>query len=411
MIRIMSYLRKQTNLLVTRKQSYQRVTIAILCAGCSAVSVQAQSVTVDTVTNVKLSPADAVQHDQPISRTYDFGKQDAFGSRLVAHTFLVRNAGEKPIVLDRAVSSCSCTTAFVGEGTTSTLPLVLKPNAEVSLIVSINAKELFPGSISKSVSLFARGQSTPIAVFGITGDLQPAATFVPAVLQVGTVKVGQPASFLLTVLLDKRLVKNGEPPHLVSYDSRVQVEAAPLNPHSSAALSAENSASGLHEGKEYLTQAYRVTVNPSGELGFLDGMLALAAAHQTAPLSFSLGTSIHVMGNVDGEIHALPSMIAFEEIEQGKGATQRAIVTSLLANELQGLKVDSPMLCFQARLVPAADNLAAETSLSAQTLLEVTVKPNTPVGSYSSQIIVTTSGGQRLVIPVVATVTSSKGAP
>ncbi len=323
--------------------------------------------------------------------------------------FLVRNAGEKPLVLDRAVSSCSCTTAFVGDGTTSALPLTLKPDAKVSLVVSINPKEMFPGPISKSVTLYARGQSTPLAVFGITGDLQPAAVFIPAVLQVGTVKVGQLASFPLTVLLDKRLVKNGEAPHLISYDSRVQVEAVSSKSHSSAMLSEENSASGLHGGKDYLTQAYRVTVNPSGELGFLDGMVALAAAHQTAPLSFSLGTSTHVMGNVDGEIHSTPSMIVFGDVKQGKGATQNAVVTSLLVNELQGLKVDSPMLCFQARLVPVADKPAGASSPAAQTLLEVSVKPDMPAGSYSAQIVVTTSNGQRLIVPVVATVTSSQG--
>jgi len=140
-----------------------------------------------TVLQTLNRPRLTLNNVNPSQEPNDFGKQDAFDRRLIAHTFLVRNAGEKPLVLDRAVSSCSCTTAFVGDGTTSALPLVLKPDAQVSLIVSINAKELFPGPISKSVSLYARGQSMPLAVFGITGNLQPAATFIPTVLQVGTV--------------------------------------------------------------------------------------------------------------------------------------------------------------------------------------------------------------------------------
>lgn len=406
MTSIMRYLKRQIELIVTPQRHYW-VAIAILVCLCSVVSAQAQAGDVDAVTNIKLSPFNAVHDYQPVSKTFDFGEQDAFGRRLITHSFRVRNADEKPLVLDRVVSSCSCTTALIGGGTTSSLPLTLKPDAEVSLVVSINTIELFPGHLSKYVSVYAHGQSMPVAVFSVTGNLQTAAIFIPAVLQVGTIKVGQPSSFPLTVLLDKRLVKDGEPAYLVSYDPRIRVEVAPSNPHSSVKSSVENSALMSHKG--YLTQAYQIVVKPSGELGFLDSMLVLAAVHQTKPLDSSLGTSIHVLGNVDGEIQSSPALVAFGEVNQGKATTQKVVITSQLVNELQGLKVDSPMICFQARLVPVTDKRAAATSPVAQALLEVTVRPDTPAGSYSSQVMVTTADGQHLFIPVVASVTSSKG--
>jgi Protein of unknown function (DUF1573). len=94
--------------------------------------------------------------------SFDFGNiQEDNGT--VAHTFVVKNEGDAPLVLTRIIASCGCTTP---EWTKEPI----EPGGTGNIKITYNPKGR-PGSFAKTISVYSNGKSGSF-VLTIRGDVQ-----------------------------------------------------------------------------------------------------------------------------------------------------------------------------------------------------------------------------------------------
>ncbi len=93
--------------------------------------------------------------------TYDFGVIDYKGGD-VHHTFLIENCGDEPLVIERVVTSCSCTKASI-----SRKPLAVGERREMK--VTYEVRKMPIGLFSKSILIFSTASDDDMTRFTITG--------------------------------------------------------------------------------------------------------------------------------------------------------------------------------------------------------------------------------------------------
>ena len=331
---------------------------------------------------VQIASADIGQHD--------FGTVSLLAPGLITENFTIRNGTRAPLVVDHLQPSCGCiAAALIGQPGGAPPVKRLAPGQSISVKVLLDPTGLEPGPLRKTVWVFTQGQDAPAATLVMVGSLIPAATFSPQIINFGSVKSGTKLSQLLTVTLDPKLLPAGTVTKILSSDPSVEVvpaasSAAPANGQSKA--------------------QYRVTLLPNAYLGVLSSRVSLsvtstsskmgANASQTNAINETETGTAFVVGEVTGDISALPASLAFGTVSAGKPATQQAF---LLGSTQTGLTVTS-------------DNpfLAARLQLGGQKpLLVVTLSNSTPPGPLTGNVIVTTKNGQRLRVPIFALVTPS----
>lgn len=268
----------------------------------------------------------------PGTDRYDFGIQSVAQTSPIEHTFLLRNAGAKPLTVDHIQPSCGCTTALA-DGAAEGTATVVNPGGQLRVHVSVDPGHLSPGQITKSVWIFLRDQSSPAATLLVTGTIRPAASFSPAVINFGQVKAGATPFQTVTVTLDPSLASAGHVPQLVSSDPAVTVAPRP-------AASAGS-------------WAYIVSLSPKAHLGVLSGSLSLvtAAVHST---DGSLSSSVPVIGTIVGDVTASPASVAFGTVKVGKVATQQIFLSGATPTALSNLTVRAVGTYVTARLRPPA---------------------------------------------------------
>ncbi len=93
--------------------------------------------------------------------TYDFGVINSRGGD-VHCTFTVTNKGNEPLVIERVVTSCSCTKANI-----SRKPLA--PGESREMKVTYEVKKMPIGLFSKSILIFSTSRDEDMMRFTITG--------------------------------------------------------------------------------------------------------------------------------------------------------------------------------------------------------------------------------------------------
>jgi len=91
----------------------------------------------------------------------DFGRIDASAVAARQCVVTVRNSGPRPVTIERAQPSCSCLTATLLQDGDASQTMTLLPGDEAELRVRLDASQLLPGTIEKSVWLFERGRTEP----------------------------------------------------------------------------------------------------------------------------------------------------------------------------------------------------------------------------------------------------------
>lgn len=91
---------------------------------------------------------------------YDFGVIDYRGGD-VHHTFLIENCGDEPLVIERVVTSCTCTKASI-----SRKPLAVGEKREMK--VTYEVRKMPIGLFSKSILIFSSCEDD-MTRFTITG--------------------------------------------------------------------------------------------------------------------------------------------------------------------------------------------------------------------------------------------------
>lgn len=348
---------------------------------------------------------------------YDFGQVSTLG-RGIEHTFIVRNGNSVPVTLTEVRPSCGCTSTLLDRDTSKKPPLLLGPGERVMIGVSVDIFHLAPGPLDKTVQLLVQGQAAPSATLEVVGTVLPPASYAPAVLDFGPVPAGKEVSRSLRVTLDSHLLPQMGVPHLVCSDPDIVV--TPMPGDGSTALPLPTS--------DLVVRTYRLTLPAHAHLGLFMARAYWAPASATAAVAKALeSNAVPVAGDVQGEVAASPSIVAFGARPAGGAAAQRVTLTGTDLASVR-LSSDSPYLTVRLRKAPPAlaRNLARPFPGSAQVnrtqsgdeapvsaapvapveaaFLDVALKPDAPVGLLETRVRVTTASGQQLLVPVFADV-------
>lgn len=324
----------------------------------------------------------------PAHTEIDIGKQDAMSSPYVERTILLHNRSAEPLTVASLTASCGCTTLLTGKS--GEFPYRLNPGKEMAVAVRIDLSHLRAGRIDKFIWVNLAGQSSPSETIEIVGNLRESVSLTPSLLDFGKVISGQSKTLTLKATLDKRLLTGGAWPKLASSESGVQVAPA-------GCVTLEQI-----DGKPALSQLYEARLSSRSHLGILSGSVFFSEPYTNDPSeqtrsAILMGVTSSIRGEVAGAVRAEPGMAAFGSVLAKSGATLEVIVTGTSIQGMEGLKVTSATPLLTVRLVPMAEN-------GLERKLEIKVSDAAPIGTLESQITVETREGQRLTIPVVASV-------
>ena len=332
---------------------------------------------------------------------YQMGTVSALDAAEITHAFVLRNTGSRPLTVERFETSCHCTSAafLTAAGSPTAVLPTLAPGQQASVRVTVRPEMLGPGPLDKSVRVFVRGQAAPAAVLEVAGTLRPSLSFAPALLDFGAVPAGQARALTVTATLDARLLPPGAMPALVASGPDLRVVRQPE-------ILSKTSAPALTR-----TLTYRVTLLPSAPGGPLSGSPALMPPAATPPRLASLlaSASVLVAGQVQADVTASPSALAFGAVPLGRATTRQVVLSGASAADISQIASASPF--FTAHMNATTPVFRDGQLLPTSRVLEVTLAPQTPPGLLQTQIKVLLPHGQRLLIPVSAFLIPASGRP
>ncbi len=125
--------------------------LAVLLAAALAGAGEAPPATPPAQPQVRVEPAG-----------FDFGK--ALPGRTLKKEFVLRNAGEAPLVIENVSTSCGCTAAIAG--TTRVLP-----GRSTSLTVTLETRD-YHGPVEKRVGVRSNDPKTPLLTVRVRATVE-----------------------------------------------------------------------------------------------------------------------------------------------------------------------------------------------------------------------------------------------
>jgi len=220
----------------------------------------------------------------------DFGK--VIPGQRVSHSFLLENRGGRPLRLRKTRSSCSCARATVSTQS-------LEPGERGEMVVIWDTPS-HGGSVRRTVLLETNDPSQPVVSFALLAEVESLAELYPSYIDFGLVEPNDlPQSRTVTVLL----------PNDANKDLRVW---APNRPDwlGIDLLHIDN-----------LVRRLVVTLNCSVPCGFLADSLSIALDK-----SGKAAMSIPVLGEVIGDIEAVPPSFSLGLLEEGERRSCEVVV-------------------------------------------------------------------------------------
>ncbi|MGI4790083.1 MAG: DUF1573 domain-containing protein [Janthinobacterium lividum] len=338
---------------------------------------------------------------------YGFGTANPLDTPQIKAVFHLKNDTDKPITLDRFQPSCHCTTAAVeGSPAGAVLPTIA-PGKQVTIRVIVDLAGQPAGNLEKTVTVYITGHSQPAAVLAMEGVLTPLVELTPALLDFGTVAAGKEKTLPVTLTVDPRLATGDHLPQLRSSNGALRLVPQPTI----VALAAPNAAAsnGTKALPKSITRTYNVILSANAPIGPVNGTLSFAPSNQANPVAaqaFTAG-SILLLGQVQGEVNALPQSLAFGTVKQGEEATRQVALMGDDADDVKSVSVTSPSSAVSARLQPLSPSFGAGGQLMTSTRsILVTLSRDTPPGTVQTQLKVSLASGRRLIIPVSAYVSA-----
>ena len=160
---------------------------------------------------VPVQAADYSKCFQPVGTSdYYFGTIDP--GTPVTHTFEFKNTCSSTVEIDRAQASCGCTAAIVSEK-------VVKPGTAAKIEVKFTPPQGSRGKVSKTVSLYLKGETTPHTVLRFSADIKTDLDIQPTYINLLGAEVGKPITGKATVknVTDKDIEIVDIPMSIVSY--------------------------------------------------------------------------------------------------------------------------------------------------------------------------------------------------
>lgn len=329
---------------------------------------------------------------------YGFGTANPLDTPTVQAVFHLKNDTNKPITLSRLDPSCHCTTATVeGIPAGAALPTIA-PGGAAAIRVKVDLAGHPAGNLEKTVTVYVAGSTRPAAVLAMEGVLMPLVSVTPALLDFGIVAAGKEKTLPVTVTVDPRLTPGGVLPELRSSNGALRLVPQPALVTSASASTSKT-----------ITRAYSAILSANAPLGPVNGSLSFVPSTQTNPAAaeaFAAG-SVLLLGQVQGEVSALPQSLAFGTVKQGEEATRQVALMGDSADAVKAISVSSPSAFISARLQPLSPTFGAGGQIitNARTVM-VTLSRNAPSGTMRTQLKVSLASGRRLLIPLSAYVSA-----
>lgn len=329
---------------------------------------------------------------------YGFGTANPLDTPQITAVFHLKNDTNKPITLSRLDPSCHCTTATVeGVPASAALPAIA-PGKTAAIRVTVDLAGHPAGNLEKTVTVYIAGSTRPAAVLAVEGILTPLVSLTPSLLDFGIVAAGKEKTLPVTVIVDPRLIPGGVLPELRSSNAALRLIPQPaIVTPASAGIS------------KTITRSYVAVLSPNAPLGPVNGSLSFVPLPQASPIAAEAftGGSVLLLGQVQGEVSALPQSLAFGTIKQGEEATRQVALMGSTADAVRSVSVSSPSAFITAHLQPLSPTFGAGGQIvtSARTVL-VTLSRNAPTGTMQTQLKVSLASGRRLLIPLSAYVSA-----
>ena len=333
---------------------------------------------------------------------YGFGTANPLDTLQVTAVFHLKNETNKPITLSRLEPSCHCTTAIV-EGTPvgAALPAIA-PGQAAAIRVTVNLAGHPAGNLEKTVTVYVAGHTQPAAVLAMEGVLTPLVSLTPSLLDFGIVAAGKEKTLPIIVNVDSRLALGGVLPELRSSNASIRLVSQPT---------ITNLAAGKTPAivPKMFTRTFTAILSANAPLGPVNGTLSFAppaAADPVAAKAFT-GGSVLLLGQVQGEVSALPQSLAFGMVKQGEEATRQVALMGNNADAVRSVSISSPSVYISTRLQPSAPTfgVGGQIVTNSRTVM-VTLRRDAPVGTLQTQLKVLLASGRRLVIPLSAYVSA-----
>ena len=324
---------------------------------------------------------------------YSCGTVNSLHFPQVEHTFLLRNVGDSPIVIDHLEPTCGCSSPQEDSNNPTS---ALAPGKTLSVRFILQTATLLPGGFGKYIYVFIRGDGIPAACLGMVGEIQSVITFDPHSISFGAVTAGQSKTLLLHAQIDKALIQNGIPPPLRSSNPDIKI------------IPVESPMKGKFT--EDVQRSYEITLLKHAQLGRVGGYLCFTAGDSRQPLpemapeamagAAIAGQVVYLTGMVKGKLSAYPPVIIFGSLKQGMQEKITASIHAVDPTLIHGLRITSSSPYVMAVLAHSGN---------ADSTLHVTITGKAPAGGLAESVTVLSSDGERLVIKIYGSILKNAG--
>jgi hypothetical protein len=371
----------------------------------------------DTPTNMPDAAFTVVEVDGttksgPTGAHFDFGTVSPLDTDHFAHTFVLRNDSASPIVIDKIPPTCGCTTVVV-EGQDQAFPMTVAPGKDIHIRTSVAADHLSGGTFTKNVLVYLQGKSVPTHTLELTGSMRSAIEVDPLNVDFGRIKHGEVPAQPITVLIDRKLLKNGWTPKVTSSIAgmtvteisekqakalRAKMPTAPGTANVTPAAMVPASESD----KNYAARYYKLSLTKSVKIGYFWGQLIIPKdASATAATASMKGMSQPNYGNIHGEVYgdisASPFSVSFGTVTPGQADAHVTVVLNGTSQAiLENLKIESasPLLHYTLDPIDPATPTARN--------LQLTLDPKVGPGSFQSEVTVKSTKGDEIAVTAMA---------
>lgn len=342
----------------------------------------------------------------------------------IEEILVLANRGNQPLQIAKVEGSCGCTDMSLYPGDrrpksgsrTNRFPelearqsMTLPSGGFATLRVVLSVSEVEGGRHRKYAWVLLPGSDAAAVTMCLDFVVHSSVTAGARRVEFGLVKAGEGRTVPFTITVDENRYVAARPPSIVSTNPNVTVHPA------SGVLTTFN------EGKPVVQISYDVAVSPSAALGNITGALILrndnpSESHSSHSSQRTSGkgtakdkkAAANILaalgGEVVGEIRALPGTVLFGTVQKGKPANQRVTLLMEKAEIRAGLHITTSAPWLTARLTQPEQTTNDKSILGPYATLEIGLTPQTPAGLAQGAITLATASGQKLVVPVLATV-------
>ena len=380
------------------------------------------------------STADQQKHSNTGTIRYDFGTttqlDDKYAEHGIEHTFIFVNHSAKAITITEIKPGDICVKKnYVTDGLHNQdrigtfdyglfpdildLPLRVPPEGSVKIFVSIDPIDVFTGPVLQFVDVMVQGQTAPAATLQMLGVLQSGISFSKSILDFHRVAAGKSASQLISITLDRRLHRyTGENLRLKVVSNNPDIHISKFshvttNGPETIIKSDEMEIAGPKENAVLdfpgdSTYVFKVTLSPHAPLGIVKGSLSISAPRFPS-LLIVMNARVPFDGEVIGDITDDPPLVVFGNVHVGKAVTKSVLI--FCPRRPTRLKVVSHNPNIAARLLPTLTK-SPHSNGHGVWRLEIALSSHTPLGVVEDKVTINTSSGQRLIVPVFASVSN-----